>query len=285
VSGKVVTRLAVIAAALFGGLEPGASLCADLPPAVQQAEQLGAIEAEGRLIARYFEALATAQQELDRQAGAGLAIDRQVIVARRDGWHVLFVTDADPSRLNDKPDLVAEVVFNPNTSVIRNVRYVEDPREVPPLAGEHLLAAESARIAGTAFQGASPPFDEAIFFENGQSFRVYLLGRPVDGMIRFGGDFMLTVKRNPISVSSIQPLHAAIWPVALPADATELPTAHSHLDNDLPTATDVALVIMWPTLAPHLVLTPRHIYRIDADGTIGYLGPNEPLDGPTGGGE
>jgi hypothetical protein len=282
-SGKVVIRLAVLAAALFGGFGPGTSLCAELPPTV---EQLAQIEAEGRNIALYFEALAIARAEFDRQAPAGAITDRQVIVVRRDGWHVLFATDADPSVVNDKPDLVAEVVFNPNTTVVRTFRYVEDPRDVPRIAGEHLLAVESARIAGAAAAGAAPPFDAALFFEAGQSFRVYLLGSPQDGMIRFGGDFLLTVERNPISVSSNEPLHSATWPVALPPDATDAtdgPTAHSHLDNDLPTATDVAMVMIWPTLAPHLVLTPHHIFRIDADGTIGYLGPNEPLDAEAGG--
>jgi hypothetical protein len=279
-SGKVVIRLAVLVAAMSGGFGPGAALCAEPPPTV---EQLGEIEAEGRQIALYFEALAAAQDEFDRQAPAGAATDRQVIVVRRDGWHVLFVTDADPRLLNDDPDLVAEVVFDPNTSHIRTFRYVEDPRSVPHIAGEHLLAVESAQIAAAAVDGASPPFDATIFFEAGRSFRIFLTGAPADGMIRFGGDFLVTVQRNPVSVTSIEPLHAATWPVALPAAATGELTAHSHLDNDLPTATDVALVMIWPTVAPHLVLTPHHIYRIDADGTIGYLGPNEPPEAGAGG--
>ena len=75
----------------------------------------------------------------------------------------------------------------------------------------------------------------------------------------------------------------ALAPLVTAAGATDEPTAHSHLDNDLPTATDVAMVMIWPTLAPHLVLTPHHIFRIDADGTIGYLDPNESLDAEAGG--
>lgn len=274
-SGKVVIRLAALAATLFGGAGPGASLWAESPPTI---EQLRRIEEEGRNIALYFEALALARAEFEREAPAGAVTDNQVIVVRRDGWHVLFVTDADPRLVNDKPALVAEVVFNPNTTVIRTFRYVEEPRSLPPVAWEHLLAVESSSNAGAAADGAALPFDAAIFFEAGQSFRVYLLGSPEDGMIRFGGDFLLTVERNPISVSTIEPLHAATWPVALPAEGNNEPTAHSHLDGDLPTATDVARVMQWPALAPHLVLTPRYIFRIDADGTISYLGPNVPLD-------
>ena len=97
-------------------------------------------------------------------------------------------------------------------------------RRSPPLWGspwEHLLAVQSAEIAAAAADGASPPFDATIFFEAGRSFRVFVTAAPADGMIRFGGDFLVTVGRNPVSVSSIEPLHAATWPVALPAGATE----------------------------------------------------------------
>ena len=140
------------------------------------------------------------------------------------------------------------------------------------------------RIAAAAVDGARPPFDTSIFFEAGQSFRVYLMERPADGMIRFGGDFLLTVERK--SDQRVLDRAAARCDVAgrsARCGTSNVPTAHSHLDSDLPTATDVALVMIWPTLAPHLVLTPRHIFRIDADGTIGYLGPNEPLDAGAGG--
>jgi hypothetical protein len=277
-----VIRLTVFVAAVSGGIGPGAPLCDEPSPLV---DQLREIEAEGRRIALYFVALAAAQDEFDRKAPAGAVSDRQVIVARRDGWHVLFVTDPDPRKIKEKPKLVAEVVFNPKTSHIRTFRYVEDPRSVPGIAWDHLLAVESARLAGAAAEDANPPFDAAIFFEQGLTFRLYLTPTPADGMIRFGGDFLMTVERNPVSVTSIESLHAATWPVALPAVATDEPTAHSHLENDLPTATDVALVMAWPTLAPHLVLTPRYLFRIDADGTIGYLGPSEPLDAASGGEE
>ncbi|HET6278486.1 MAG TPA: hypothetical protein VFG08_06865 [Candidatus Polarisedimenticolia bacterium] len=281
-SGKIAIRLALLAAALSGCFGAGASSGADPQPTV---DQLGEIEAEGRRIARYLGALARAQDEFETQAPAGASFDRQVIVESRDGWHAIFVTAADPGLLNDQPDLVAEAVVNPDTMDIRTFRYVENPRGVQKIAGDHLLAVESALIAGAAADGASPPFDASIFFESGQLFRVYLTGKPADGMIRFGGDFRLEIERNPIRVSSIEPLHAETWPVALPAGAAGEPTAHSHLEHDLPTATDVALVMIWPTLAPHLVLTPRHIYRIEADGSIAYLGRNEPLDGGAGGAE
>ncbi len=280
--GKVVIRLVVLVAALSGGLWPGAPLCDEPYPSV---DQLREIEAEGRRIALYFAALAAAQDEFARKAPPGAVSGRQVIVARRDGWHVLFVTDSHPRRINEKPKLVAEVVFDPKTAYIRTFRYVEDPRSVPRIAWDYLLAVESAQLAAAAAEAATPPFDAAIFFGQGVAFRLYLMPTPADGLIRFGGDYLVNVERSPVSVTSIESLHAATWPVALPAVATDEPAAHSHLENDLPTATDVALVMTWPTLAPHLVLTPRYLFRIEADGTIGYLGPNEPLDAAAGGEE
>jgi hypothetical protein len=271
-SASLTVRLAVLAATLPGGLGPGSPRCDEPMPSV---DQIAGIEAEGRRIAQYFQALAAAQQAFEAEASPGATSDTRVIVTRRDGLHVLFALDPDRTMLNDKPKLVAEAVYEPRESRLKIFKHLPTPRAVPGVVGDHLLALKSSQVAASATEGASPPFDAALFFDKGQSFRVYLLAAPADGTVRFGGDFLVTVARNPIRVDSIEPLHDAIWPVPLPSGAAGDPTAHSHPHDDLPTATDVALVMLHPALAPHLVLTRRHLFRIEADGTIGYLGANE----------
>ena len=87
----------------------------------------------------------------------------------------------------------------------------------------------------------------------------------------------MKVRRSPRRVAGLEPLHAEATSVALPGGASSGPTVHTHLEEDLPTVTDVALVLRNPNLAPHLILTPRHIFRIDAEGVISYLGSNQPL--------
>ena len=48
----------------------------------------------------------------------------------------------------------------------------------------------------------------------------------------------------------------------VPDRPTDEPTVHTHRDHDLPTATDVALVIKNPNLAPHLVLIERWVAQL-----------------------
>jgi hypothetical protein len=86
---------------------------------------------------------------------------------------------------------------------------------------------------------------------------------------------MARVAASGRQLRSIEGLHAGD-PIAvpIPARATGQATLHTHTTGDLPTPTDVALVRIHPALAPHLVMTPRHIFRIDRDGKVTWLGPN-----------
>jgi len=73
---------------------------------------------------------------------------------------------------------------------------------------------------------------------------------------------------------TVDAAHSTTTDVPLAGRAAGQPSLHSHASGDLPTVGDVALVRMHPSLAPHLVLTPHSIFRIDAEGSITWLGPN-----------
>ena len=75
-------------------------------------------------------------------------------------------------------------------------------------------------------------------------------------------------------VLSVEPLHSNATSVALAPRAAGQPTLHTHDQGDLPFPTDVALVLRHRALAPHLVLTPRFMFRIDSEGVVTWLGPN-----------
>jgi hypothetical protein len=77
-----------------------------------------------------------------------------------------------------------------------------------------------------------------------------------------------------MQVGEMTPLHGETSTVPVPARPGASPTLHSHAQGDLPTETDVAVVLEHPTIAPHLLLTPHHMFRIEADGRLSYLGPN-----------
>jgi hypothetical protein len=86
-------------------------------------------------------------------------------------------------------------------------------------------------------------------------------------------------------VTGVEPLHAGD-PVDIPAAGRGpgRPTLHEHATGDLPAPTDVARVVLRPDIAPHLVLTPLFMFRLDARGGVTYLGPNRTASPHPGGG-
>jgi hypothetical protein len=113
-------------------------------------------------------------------------------------------------------------------------------------------------------------------FRDGQGpWTVYLQRRPsVAGTALIGGDFIATVSPDGTQVTDIKSIHDKSVGDSVPLAKSGSPTLHAHPAGDLPTATDVAMVVEHPTLAPHLVLTPRWMFRIEEGGAITYLGPN-----------
>jgi hypothetical protein len=246
-------------------------------------QTLREIEDEARRIVQYREALHATRDRFADRAPEGATSDRQIIVARRDGWHVLFVRNPEEAAGRKvRSSMVAEVVYDPRHRAVSTFRYLETPRTLPQIPHLYLRALEVAVSASMASEEATPPFDEALFLDDEESFTIYLMSRSEEaGMVNFGGDLLVHVRRSAHQVTRIDALHQQTIPVVIPSSPDGEPTAHTHLHGDLPTVTDVALVMMNPRIAPHLVITPRHMFRIQADGHIDYLGSTGP---PAGGG-
>ena len=238
--------------------------------------ELQAITEQGRRIASYHEGIAgcraaLAQRQPDQAQASAVAVDRNGVM------HVFFLrrdagVDTAPRWIP-----VADATWQPRAGEVASLLML-DPAKAPPadVIG-HLRALEAARAAVGTRPGAPPqPHDEAAFKEKGSTaYTVYLQTRAERAdAARFGSDASVRISGDGMQAGEVRPLHDATETVAVPPRPGGSPTIHSHAQGDLPTETDVAVVLDHPGLAPLLVLTPRHMFRIESDGRISWLGPN-----------
>ncbi len=274
--------LAAIACGLslvcLGALEAAA------PPAPAEErpadDALHRIEERGKRIAGAIEAVRRAQDLLARQ-GEGIAQpDSIVTIEDHDVWRVIFLKEggkmAEPGMPNQGTVIVAETEYSPAAEDVGALRVMNPPRGAPATTVSYARALKVAEDAAAGRKEAAPPFDSAVLREKDGTFTVYLQARPKEAAkIPFGADLVARVAASGRQLVSIEPLHSESTLVPLGGRPSGQPTLHSHATGDLPTPTDIAQVCLHAALAPHLVLTKRFIYRIDSQGSLTYLGPNQ----------
>lgn len=252
-------------------------------------ETLRLLQERGRTVALYFDAVERGAERFRVQSEQSKQPDRIVAIVDRNGWRVLFLRDlaADPAPSGPKKGmlLMAETSFSPDARDVGDLRVMLPPHAAPASAQSYARALEAAEAAAAARPEAGRPFEDAVVREKDGTFSVYLFshkpdkGEPGPGeaaakSVRFGGDFLVRIAASGRQVVSIEPLHAGDSAVTLAPRPAGQPTLHTHEQGDLPTPTDVAQVLRNPALAPHLVLTPRSMFRIDAEGAVTWLGAN-----------
>ncbi|HZN03459.1 MAG TPA: hypothetical protein VFD06_07695 [Candidatus Polarisedimenticolia bacterium] len=270
------------AAACVGLLAAPASLvraqAAGAPPAAARPTdaELQAITDGGKRIAAYHEAVARCRAALaQRQPDLGEAPG--VMVERNGVMHVFLLRREEVGKDTRGLVAVADATWQPRAGEVASLVLLDQSKSPPADVIGHLRALAAARSAAAARAGGPPaPYDEAVFREKGAvAYVVYLQTRPDrTDAARFGSDLKLRLSGDGMQVGEMLPLHDATSLVAVPERPGASPTLHSHAQGDLPTETDVAVVLDHPALAPHLVLTPRHMFRIESDGRILWLGPN-----------
>jgi hypothetical protein len=234
-----------------------------------------ALADRGRAVAGYLNAVERARERAREHAGEVESPDRFLALSGREGWRVLLIKEAE-GPAGKGPKILAEVSTGPEAREAGALRGMVPPRPATAAAVAHLRALQTAAGAAARAPGATPPFDEAVLREADGSFSVYLMSRPAAAsLVRFGGDFLVRVARSGRQMVSLEALHDGD-PVDLPAGGRRAgePTLHRHARGDLPPPTDVARVVLRPGAAPHLVLTPRSMFRLDDRGAVTWLGPN-----------
>ena len=253
-------------------------------------EALRSLQERGRAVFLYLQAVEKAGELLKKHASEGVTPDRTVIIPDRDGWQVVFLKDltkvSTPTGPKKGMVLVAESTFSPDAGELGNLTIMEPPHTAPATAQSYARALDQAESATVSRPDAGDPFEDAVVREKDATFTVYLIshhgedggaggqaGAPA-GSARFGRDFVIRLAASGRQVLSVEPLHSNATSVPRGPRAAGQPTLHAHEKGDLPFPTDVALVLRHPTLAPHLVLTPRFMFRIDSEGVVTWLGPN-----------
>jgi len=251
------------------------------PPA---AEELQAITENGRRIAAYHEAVAKTRAALAPQHPE-VAEARAVVVDRNGVPHVSYFL-RDETGPQARWVLIADAIYQARAGEVGATVFPDRAKAPPADAVTHLRAIEAAR-AGVTTKAGGPagPWDEAVFKEKtGGAYVVYLQTHAASNTTRFGADARLRISGDGMQVGEMTVLHGEMTTVPVPVRAGASPTLHSHAQGDLPTDTDVAVVLDHPTIAPHLILTPHHMFRIESDGRVSYLGPNAVPPAASGGG-
>ena len=263
------------------------AVAAVAPPAVAQGAvaqgaarpsdgELRAITEAGRRIASYQEAIVTTRKRFEEKTDLGDRV-RPVVVDRKGVWHVVFISRELQGGDLKAWLLVADAVFRPRAGEVERFDLFDPPKPAPTDAQAAMRAIDTARAGAQAHVAAVPPgFAESVFRDKSGTFTVYLQSRTgARTVTRFGSDLKATISADGNQVLQIAPLHGPGESADVAPGDGRTPTLHSHARGDLPTETDVALVVESPRVAPHLVLTPSWIFRIESDGVVTWLGRNE----------
>ena len=267
-----------------GGTARAEEKPADLQPVGEQPaeEKLRAIEQEGRRIMLHWKAIADASGRVVTETSGRFKIDQEVVLERWDNWRVLSLMNRKVKNI-PLTLLMADAHFNPLETEIISVRTLNPPQPAPSNALARMRILEAAITAAGEQKNAKPPLEQAALREKDGSWHVYLKPKTeADAEVRFGTDLRLTISADGTQVPRIEELHAEETILRRPTKSTGVETVHIHSSRDLPTETDVALILRYPEPAPHLVLTPRYMFRIDAEGAITYLGENSTEPSPEG---
>lgn len=252
-------------------------------------ENLRLLQERGRTIALYLDAVDRGAKRFSLQSGQSKAPDRTIAIVDRDGWRVLFLRDLaiDPAPTGPKKGmlLMGDTTFSPDARDVGDLRVMLPPHAATATPQSYARALGDAETAVAGIPDAGPPWEDAVVREKDGTFTVYLFSHKQDKdeaasgggapkSVTFGHDFAVHVAASGRQVTSVDLLHPRSTAVPLAPRPAGQPTLHAHQDGDLPTPTDVALVVRNPSLAPHLVLTPRSMFRIDAEGGVTWLGAN-----------
>jgi len=272
-----------------GATTTAAAMPATTPPT---AEALQVITTSAKRIASYHEAVARTRDRVRKEDPDQADTVRFLVVLRGSAWHVLVLQkNTTPATEARGWLLLADAGFMPAAGEVTTYQKYEPMRSVPPDGLAMLQALEVASAAAaTSEPEIKPPFEESIFKSatRGGPITVYLQTKPAaPGTARFGSDIRADISADGAQMKIIEALHTGkeSIEVAIPKKGGGEPPLHQHEEGDLPTDTDVAVVLDHPALAPVLVLTPRFMFRIGEGGTITYLGPNPVPPVDAGGGQ
>jgi hypothetical protein len=231
------------------------------------AQDIGTIERRGRQIAEYERAVTTAIDLLSATKPDYVHSGLTAAVKKEDTWMV-YVGDLS----EDGSAWVPAHSYSCPDTLFEEMKAVKDSK----VAGTEILQlAKAIQLSLTKVDAKWPQYLISAFLEGDGSATVYIVPRSEKKDIALlGGDFKLSISLDGSKILQNSQLHGGTLEVPLraPEGKTRAAAFHTHASANLPTETDVALVLSNPELAPHFVVGSKWISRINADGTVSIFG-------------
>lgn len=152
-----------------------------------------------------------------------------------------------------------------------------------PVPGIPVEVAQRARAVSAALKAiefdAKGLYNTSVFREEDGTLTVYLLpGNKNPDIVLLGGDFKVMLSPDGSQVIKKFPLHRTMLEISVaPKEGKPAGAFHTHILDDIPTETDVALVLLYPSLAPHSVMGREWFSQIDKNGKITILGKTKEI--------
>jgi hypothetical protein len=247
------------------------SLAQDTP----SKEEIGKIEDRGREIASYEKAAIKSTDLLLASKPDKSKLGSYLAVKQNNNWLVYF------GKNTDKDFEIQYIYFCPEGrfSEMKGLNQSEIEKGIKQSFPENLY--QLAKDIDVAFKSIAsdakfPRYNTNVFREEDDTITVYLTPGNEDPKIIgiLGGDFKISVSKDASEVIRKEKLHASYLKLTTPPKDVA-GSYETHVLGDLPTETDVALIILNPVLAPHFITGKTWMSKIDADGKITILGRTE----------
>jgi len=240
-------------------------------------EEIADIEERGRQIADY-ERAAIKTTDIFLAGNPDLSkVDVYLAINKDNKWIVYF-----GKLLDEKNEFkVAETIIYPDclNSELIELESIEPVKDIE-VSTEIFQLAKAIKLAlrSISEDAQFTKYNINVFREKDGSITVYITpGNENPDVVLLGGDFKISVSSDGSEVLNKIKLHNSVLKMSLLSEGgKELVAAyHTHVLNDLPAETDIAIILLNPQLAPHFVTGPKWMSQIDADGKISILGKTE----------
>lgn len=244
-------------------------------PAPPDAAALAALQQRGQLLHYYNLAarrasLALLQLSREYPVPHAAAIQGYVVIPAEDGLRVGY------GRVTEERDaflLAAEVALDPQLEVTQ-IAVADELEAGDPAYLDRFLAVEAAI---ERFEFRDWPYNFIVIPADGGELYAYIIPAPLDeGYYPLGGDARFRFDPRTRSITEETVLRSSIQIMASVVDGEPARATLSVApDRELPTETDVLLALSRSAAIPHYVLAAEWAFRIDPDGSITPISPDD----------
>lgn len=239
---------------------------------VPSQNEIKRIEDRGKQIANYERAAIRATDLMLTSNPDKSKLEVYVAVNQNNRWMVYF------GKITDK-GFETDYIYSCPDGQFDQMKPEQNDQNI---STEAFYFAKAVSLAGDfiAQEMTSPRYNTNVFREQDGTITVYFIpGNKEPDTVILGGDFKVSISNDALKVLNKTKLHTSFLKMPLKEEKGQQTAGafHTHILGDLPTETDVALIILNPVLAPHYITAQTWMSKINADGQITVLGKSEEI--------